>query len=341
LCPNQAFSKEPAAAFCSASLIDDDVILTAGHCLGADESSAGAACSRLRVVFDYRMLSAEVVAPIDADAVFSCRRVLALEANPPGFGLDFAMLQLDRPVPRERAPLRVQPVPPEVGDRVTLATYPAGLPLKIEQGALVQRSHDASYFEAASDSFAGGSGGAVLNELSELVGFQLLGEPDWDVDNGCLRARVVDESREKHALVGVAIERLCRTGWPSLALCERSPKCGDGWCTATESRQDCPDDCPAPSCADHLCERSEWLSCQHDCSAFDHVPASWSEDPTRYPAPTPTSNEASHCGVTAPRGQSGDLAWLAASLLCMALRARRPPRRGRLAIPPASAIIRS
>lgn len=43
--------------------------------------------------------------------------------------------------------------------------------------------------------------------------------------------------------------------------------CGDGWCSGTESKQNCPADCaPAPYCGDGVCNNGESISsCPYDC----------------------------------------------------------------------------
>ena len=45
LCSDEPFANEPCAAFCSAVLIDDDLVLTAGHCLGGDLKRAPCSCA--------------------------------------------------------------------------------------------------------------------------------------------------------------------------------------------------------------------------------------------------------------------------------------------------------
>jgi hypothetical protein len=53
LCPDEPFVNEPVAAFCSAVLIDDDLVATAAHCFGDDAESAAERCRSARIAFDY------------------------------------------------------------------------------------------------------------------------------------------------------------------------------------------------------------------------------------------------------------------------------------------------
>ncbi|HEY0712015.1 MAG TPA: hypothetical protein VGF45_05040, partial [Polyangia bacterium] len=52
LCEDEPFGAEPAAAFCSAVLIDHDLVATARHCLGATPARR---CRDLRIVFGYAL----------------------------------------------------------------------------------------------------------------------------------------------------------------------------------------------------------------------------------------------------------------------------------------------
>ena len=48
LCPGETFGQQPAGAFCSGTLVGEDLVLTAGHCI-KDESS----CATARIVFGF------------------------------------------------------------------------------------------------------------------------------------------------------------------------------------------------------------------------------------------------------------------------------------------------
>jgi hypothetical protein len=46
LCPEEAFSEQPAAAFCAAVLVDRDLVLTSGHCAApSTDDSGGGGCA--------------------------------------------------------------------------------------------------------------------------------------------------------------------------------------------------------------------------------------------------------------------------------------------------------
>jgi len=153
VCPDQAFVEQPAAAFCSGTLIDDDLVLTAGHCLLTE-----AHCRATRFVFDYAYEGQGELANIDLEAVYSCRR-LVMSRDEDVTDLDFAVVQLDRPVTGQRrpAPLRLYDEPLASGDALTVIGFGTGIPAKIDDGAKVidARARIGSYFSMAADTFAG------------------------------------------------------------------------------------------------------------------------------------------------------------------------------------------
>jgi hypothetical protein len=341
VCDGERFAAQPAAALCSASLIADDLVLTAGHCLGPTREAGEDRCRRLWIVFDYHLEEDGSIALGMADDVYACRRVVyhAKQTSKEDV-LDIAVLQLDRTA-AGRTPIRVASGRPEIGDRLLSATHGAGLPLKVEDGATVlDVPEGAKFFIADTDSFAGGSGGALLNEDLELVGHQVSGQPDWAFsEDGCARGDTSGKGMELHQIAAVAEAALCGAGWPSERLCNREGECGDHVCGSRESTVSCERDCPEPSCGDGLCELSERRACADDCRAFENVPASWSDDPLDYqlvqgpiavPVPGSSGNdEESRGGCTL--GGRVSRAWVAESLAVLVVGwGRRSRRRHRL-----------
>lgn len=284
LCDSEPFREQPSAARCSGTLIDDDLLLTAGHCLGyTDEETARLVCAQLRIVFDYYLASAGAEPLIEPDDVFSCKSVVVYqkEAGNPD-AADFAVVQLDRPATPERLAVSVQSARPEVGDLLTAATHGAGLPLKVQLGVGITEVDDGQFLTAETDSFAGGSGGALFDRELSLVAIQARGLADWQYVEGCGRAVRVEQTSEQHQFAVSAVEAVCDAGWPSPRLCGTEPRCGDTICSPGEA---CPSDCPKADCGDALCERREYDTCAADCNLFDDVPADWEQLPATYQSP--------------------------------------------------------
>jgi hypothetical protein len=291
LCADERFAEQPAAAFCSAVLIDDDLILTAGHCLGDTMEAAEDSCKRLLVVFDYYYSGPGELALASADDIYACRQVaFHVHSHLEGNSSDVAVLQLDRKVNAKRQPVALREERPQVGESLIAAATGVGLPLKVDLGgAVVEIRPGADYFVAATDSFEGGSGSPLFSAAMALIGFQVRGAPDWVAGDGCWRSSHSDPPMEQHQLAERAIEDFCGTGWPSERLCRRAPACGDGVCSGPETIQSCAEDCRAPRCGDWICEPSERANCRDDCSAYANVPAEWLLDPVLYPLAAPAS----------------------------------------------------
>jgi hypothetical protein len=325
LCNNEPFAGEPCAAFCSAVLIDDDLVLTAGHCLGSTPAQATEVCQSLQVVFGYAVVAKNQMPTIVGDQVFSCRKVVLLDP-------DFAIFQLDRPAPAPLAPARAAMSTVRSGDRLVVASYTAGLPLKVELEATVTSASPRGSFVLASDTFLGSSGGGLFTQSLELAGLFERGEPDWVNLGGCSRARQSTTPSEEGQSVLPVYDSLCARGWQSERLCGLQPVCGDRPCSAA-----CPNDCPLPRCGDLLCEPPERAICAEDCSRYDDVPISWLGDPASYPPDTlgsskPVVSAASGgCAISNERPAAAAAAWCLV-LVAPALRWRRRLRTGKLRI---------
>ena len=313
LCEGERFREQPSWSFCSGTLIDWDLLLTAGHCLGDDLLQAQQRCERLHVAFNYHVASGDSVQGLSPADVYSCRRVVVHQSvqsqgNSPDAGnaaaastADFAVIQLDRDATPEHAPVTVGDRVPAAGDALTIAGYGAGLPMKVELAAQVTGLADSERFIAATDTFAGSSGSGLYDADLSLIGFHVSGDTDWVLDDGCSRANVVTVSQEQDQRASTALRALCDSGWPTSALCGSADRCGDGICGAGE-HDSCTADCASPTCGDGLCDLSEGAGCPADCDPYRDVPATWSDDPQIY------REMAASIASGAPRGGSAGCA---------------------------------
>lgn len=335
-CLDERFLDQPAAAFCSATLIDDDLVLTAGHCSSAADGHAAERCQRLLIVFGYGYVEEGQLALRGDHGVYTCRGVVHSEKTLTDAGFaDLAVLQLDRPVAADLTPAVVAETAPRLGDAVLAASHGAGLPLKVDAGGeIAEILAGGDYFVASTDSFGGGSGSPLFNAEMGLVGHQVRGSADWEYDADCVRAARASEPREEHQLVTRSIRALCERGWPSERLCGHAAECGDGLCSGRETASSCPLDCKTPRCGDGLCEVGERQECDMDCRAYSRVPADWMQDPASYEqqrqassAPAPQRSQ----GCSISRQRDGRAVWLCplialcGALLRRSLRERRAP----------------
>jgi hypothetical protein len=210
LCPDQLFVKDFSAGLaCSATLIDDDLVLTAAHCV---ENIAPTA---LRFAFNYysarqfdTVPARPVIRSVDIFRAASSNPIVAQRKE---FGLDFAIVRLDRkatprfqPVP-VRAPspagsskpfLEKAPTPVAAGQpagtsvQVGSVGSPFGTPFKINTSHVTSFSDPGSSnplsgegsFTTRLDMFGGNSGAGIFDLRSfELVGSHISSATDFEV----------------------------------------------------------------------------------------------------------------------------------------------------------------
>jgi len=189
----QRFNEQPTGAFCSAALVGEDLVLTAGHCFKPDPK--GATCASTRFVFGYAVTAAgETPVSFPGDNVYSCKEMLAQQVKDDkvnftcsrgrcvrrrlaGFGPDFALVRLDRKV-KGRYPLAV-------GAKVAVIGYPSGLPVKVAGNAKVRSVTNKGYFVTDLDTFAGNSGSPVFNMATyKIEGVLVRGAADYVYSSG-------------------------------------------------------------------------------------------------------------------------------------------------------------
>jgi hypothetical protein len=222
LCQNQNYLNQPRLAVCSGTLIDDDLVLTAGHCLQTLRDPVAPAVQDYVALFGYYNL-AEGVGPTihcDTPAGQPCEgadafrlKTIAIgdRSTLPGPSEDFAILQLvdaqgnpRKATPRYRpAPIRRSSSPVALGTPIAKVGAPKGIPLKISLSksnanggspASGITGVDPTLYAAFVDTFEGDSGGGVYDATTfELIGSVRAG-PKFIDSNGKTAEYVPDPS---------------------------------------------------------------------------------------------------------------------------------------------------
>ena len=214
LCPNEKFREQPIGAFCSGSLIKDDVIMTAGHCI-LDQ----AACDNTKFVFGFQLNRAgQYPNSVPASDVYQCKSIIKrdLDTNQGGIwntivsiwnggpGPDFALVKLDRKV-TGRAPLTIASADPRNGEKLFVIGHPVGLPLKDAGDASVKDASPTYFYRANLDTFGGNSGSAVFNSQNKVAGILVRGDTDFTVTPaGCRASVVYPQSGEGEAVTKIS-----------------------------------------------------------------------------------------------------------------------------------------
>lgn len=180
LCKDEPFRDQPSGAFCSGSLVGENLIMTAGHCI-----RSASACANVRFVFGFAQRQKGLIPEdVPTDDVYGCTQIVARQEN--GDGADFALVKTDRPVKKYR-PLQINRTGRiEKGAPIVVIGHPSGIPTKISDGADVRDPDPNGYFVANLDTYGGNSGSAVVNTRTGLVeGVLVRGEQDFVARGSC------------------------------------------------------------------------------------------------------------------------------------------------------------
>ena len=198
LCPGEKFENEKVGAFCSGSLVGEDLIMTAGHCI-TDQ----AACDGTRFVFGFKVDAAGGTGPgtVAKSEVYSCKSIVTRylsgeDGTSPQLGADYALVKLDRKV-TGHTPLKINRSGSiSVGTKLFVIGHPSGLPVKVAAESKVRSASQTGYFVADLDTFGGNSGSAVFNlRTKKIEGILVRGDEDYiPTPAGCNTVAVFDQA---------------------------------------------------------------------------------------------------------------------------------------------------
>lgn len=180
ICKSERFSNQISAANCSAFLVGDKYMVTAGHCIESQSD-----CNSNFFVFDFKMDSASTInLKPSEDNVYKCKKIISRELSSWNKD-DYALIELDREVVGRRPLSFRKSGKIEVGANIAVIGHPTGIPTKITDGAVV-RSRSGKYFTTNLDTYGGNSGSAVFNlDTHEVEGILVRGDTDYVRNGGC------------------------------------------------------------------------------------------------------------------------------------------------------------
>ncbi|MBI5596375.1 MAG: trypsin-like peptidase domain-containing protein [Elusimicrobia bacterium] len=224
LCQGEPYKGQQTGAFCSGSLVAEDMVMTAGHCIQTQES-----CEGVRFVFGFAAgKDGQPAGEVPSDEVYSCAKLVTQKLE--GNGADYAVVKLDRAV-KNHKPLRIRRSgAPPAGTPLTVIGHPVGLPTKVAGGASIRKDDQGGYFAGNLDTYGGNSGSAVINTVTgEVEGILVRGGPDfeYDAEKKCAKTvRKMDDTGrgEDVTLVSNVIASIPDPNKPKAMIASDSPK---------------------------------------------------------------------------------------------------------------------
>lgn len=279
LCADERFVNQPAVASCSGTLIANDLILTAGHCMTRQSD-----CDDYAWVFKYYLEDEASLASITKEDVFRCEEIidssLFFDSD---VSIDHAVVRLQRDAtPRFSAvDVRTERTAVSKNTPIAIIGFGLGIPMKFDYGGTIAsvRAETLDFFRSNSDAFSGNSGSGVFTEDGTLIGILVAGRGDFtfDSENKCNRLTVIPNTNafEENSYGFRAIDSLCNsTARNEYALC--AGRCGNELCEVGETNETCAEDCTDENdkCGNAACEDDEtaW-TCPVDCDLV--IPAKW------------------------------------------------------------------
>lgn len=198
VCTSERFATQRAGAHCTGFLVAPDIVVTAGHCLNwSDVDDLDPENGTFSIVFGFEWRGGTERQDFQRDEVFRIRRIIDHAYERSGLRRDYAVLQLDRQVPRKIAePLRLASTlgrDVELGTRLGVIGHPSGLAKKVSfkgRSQAMEAGNDVR-FRAQLNTFKGNSGSPVLlfDEPDVVAGILVGGEGDYSLDAGgqCVR----------------------------------------------------------------------------------------------------------------------------------------------------------
>lgn len=163
LCPSVRFRDQPIGAGGTAFLICSNVVVTAQHNIRAILSDRRDNIADIKFVFGFQINSQnesfEDIVSVSNSNIYSAKRIMAESQSD-----DWAIIELDRNVSRQRLPLKMRTETNVVkGEELYIIGFPHGLPLKLADNAKVMDDSENRIFKANLETFPGNSGSPIFS----------------------------------------------------------------------------------------------------------------------------------------------------------------------------------
>lgn len=224
LCDGERFADQIEPGTCSGTLIDEQHVLTAGHCMDEPDD-----CAESVWLFGFSLTAPGTYSSHTERDVYRCGSVVGSFDDGE---VDWAIVRLARPVVGHApATVRTDAAALPDGTPLALIGHPNGLPMKIDDGGEVTWSAgDALSLRATVDAFSGNSGSGTFTHDGTLVAILGGGETDYVANGACDVVNVIDpppiDDGERLTYLRPALEAFCEVPGVTSSLCD----CGGAPC---------------------------------------------------------------------------------------------------------------
>ncbi|MDR4484362.1 MAG: serine protease [Nitrospirales bacterium] len=202
LCPGEKFEFQRTSGYCSGTLIEKNLVLTAGHCIREISGESGLPFLQdIAVVFGFRVFNQNGIGPtvLEKNQVYFVKNE-SVGGTSSDSRNDWALIKLTVDVDQMVAEpsSNIQEGMISNFTKVFVIGHPDGLPVKFApEGEITQNIPDRAYFVATLDAFGGNSGSGVYNqETNAMVGILTHGGIDYSKPEGesCFKANLCPSS---------------------------------------------------------------------------------------------------------------------------------------------------
>jgi V8-like Glu-specific endopeptidase len=192
LCDGERNELKHSLVECSAFLVDQDLIMTAGHCLDLNGKSIYKNCEDHHWVLDHYQTDTFKI-----ENVYSCKSIEIIRADYEE-NSDYALIRLDRKINRESFKLSLKI--PSIDEGMTSLGFPHGMTMVDSgKGLFKGRDHNRHYLYSL-DLFGGNSGSPIINtNTNEVVAVHIKG-PAYslyeDFENKCFKENTCENYDE-------------------------------------------------------------------------------------------------------------------------------------------------
>ena len=187
LCTNVKFYEQKSAPFCTAFVVSEDIIITAGHCI--DDNNIDSVV----FIFDLMLESKnDNFSIVSSEQIYYPKEVLKRVYDTKN-RIDYTVVELEEPVSPERVLDCSTNFKYKLGSNNYIIGHPSGLPMKYAPDGHITQRPSKYYFQTNLNAFSGNSGSPIFDEkTNSVIGIFIAGESNFTYNKKDDCVQVID-----------------------------------------------------------------------------------------------------------------------------------------------------